>query len=106
MHKVSYKLKPEESVGCHQTFSSQVGSGHKTTPSPQKGVHKINVASGKSLIPCGACRVTSLQENNVDCSELQLVVANGEGEGGTIEEYRGANVEGVVCDDAVGMGGG
>ena len=34
MHKVNYEflMKPEESVGCHQTLSSQVrgGSGHET----------------------------------------------------------------------------
>ena len=48
----------------------------------------------------------SLQDNNVDCSELQLVVVNGEGESGIIEEHHGANVEGVVGDDAIGMGGG
>ena len=33
MHTVSYKflMKPEESVECHQTLSSWVGSGHEAT---------------------------------------------------------------------------
>ena len=33
MHTVSYEflIKPEESAKCHQTLSSQVGSGHETT---------------------------------------------------------------------------
>ena len=35
MHTVSYEflMKPEESAGCHQTLSLQVGAGHETNTS-------------------------------------------------------------------------